>query len=219
MCTAQDVDVLTRTMPEVTRSRIRQLTVALGFASVVVVIDQLTKRWALDRLIPGRCSDGPDNCIDLFLGLRLHLIFNPGAAFSTGAGLGPVFGVLAFVMTVVLIWIAGTRQDRLSPVLFGAIAGGAAGNLIDRITRAEDGFLSGKVVDFVDLQWWPVFNFADAAVVTGVVMLLATSVVESRAEAKLIAAQEADAEVACGSKPGSSSVPGPSTESTDDPTG
>ena len=39
--------------------------------------------------------------------------------------------------------------------------GGALGNLIDRAFREGDGFLGGAVVDFIDLQWWPVFNVAD----------------------------------------------------------
>ena len=43
--------------------------------------------------------------------------------------------------------------------------GGVLGNVIDRIARTGDGFLGGKVVDFIDLQWWPIFNFADVALV------------------------------------------------------
>ena len=49
------------------------------------------------------------------------------------------------------------------------------GNLIDRVTRAEDGPLSGGVVDFVDLGWWPVLNVADAAIVIGVLIAMALS--------------------------------------------
>jgi len=49
------------------------------------------------------------------------------------------------------------------------------GNLSDRLLRAGDGFLGGAVVDFVDLQWWPVFNVADAAVVVGGLMLVLDS--------------------------------------------
>ena len=44
----------------------------------------------------------------------------------------------------------------------GLVLGGALGNLLDRLFREGDGFLGGAVVDFVDLQWWPVFNVADA---------------------------------------------------------
>jgi len=57
-------------------------------------------------------------------------------------------------------------------VLFGAIAGGAIGNVIDRIFRAKDGFMSGGVIDFIDFQWWPIFNVADIAVVCGAMGLM-----------------------------------------------
>jgi signal peptidase II len=59
-------------------------------------------------------------------------------------------------------------------VAIGLVAGGALGNLIDRAFRAGDGFLGGGVVDFIDLQWWPVFNLADAAIVLGALLLFGT---------------------------------------------
>jgi len=54
----------------------------------------------------------------------------------------------------------------------GAVVGGAVGNLVDRLFRADDGLLSGAVVDMVDLQWWPVFNLADAVIVVGGVVVV-----------------------------------------------
>lgn len=165
MRATQDVDVLSR-------RRFGGLRWALPAVLTVAVVDQLTKRWALDRLIPGSC-DTPDACIDLVAGARLHLVFNTGAAFARGQGFGEVLGVLVGAITVALLIAAARRVDRLGPILLGLVAGGAIGNLIDRVTRAEDGFLSGAVVDFVDLGWWPVFNVADAAVVCGVVGFVA----------------------------------------------
>lgn len=147
-------------------------------AASVVLIDQITKIWAGRRLVAGPCRAGGDECIDLFLGLRLHLVYNRGAAFSTGTGLGPVFGLIALVMTVVLLTVAARRLDRWSPILLGLIAGGAVGNVIDRIFRAKDGLLSGAVIDFIDVQWWPVFNVADSAVVVGVILYVAYSLLE-----------------------------------------
>ncbi len=47
------------------------------------------------------------------------------------------------------------------------ILGGALGNLGDRIFRADDGVLSGAVVDFIDVTWYAVFNLADVFVVCG----------------------------------------------------
>lgn len=148
----------------------RALTTALVVALVVVVLDQLTKQWAVGRLEEGPCS--PETCIDVVGSLRFHLHFNPGASFSTGAGFGRLFGVIAIVMTGVLLRMAASATDRLTPLLFGAIAGGAFGNLVDRLFRANDGILSGEVIDFIDLQWWPIFNIADAAIVLGVISVI-----------------------------------------------
>ncbi len=172
----QDVDVLSGGRPGSggpTPGRpLGGLMWALPVAIVVAIADQVTKRWALDRLIPGSC-DTPDACIDLVAGIRFHLAFNTGAAFNRGEGFGPVLGVLVSIITVALLVAAARRRDRLGPALLGLIAGGAVGNLIDRATRAEDGFLSGAVVDFIDFGWWPIFNLADAAVVSGVIGFVA----------------------------------------------
>jgi signal peptidase II len=54
------------------------------------------------------------------------------------------------------------------------VCGGAAGNVVDRLFRG-DGWLHGAVVDFIDLQWWPVFNIADAAITVGAVLLLVST--------------------------------------------
>ncbi len=163
---AQDVDVLSRRPGGLGGLR-WAVPVALG----LVVVDQLTKRWALDRLSPGPCLE-PDDCIDLIAGARLRLVFNTGAAFTSGTDWGPILAVLAAVITVVLLVLAWLRPDRLGACLLGVVAGGAVGNLIDRVTRAEDGPLSGAVIDFVDLGWWPVFNVADSAIVCGVTALI-----------------------------------------------
>ncbi|MEZ5406725.1 MAG: signal peptidase II [Acidimicrobiales bacterium] len=144
-------------------------------ALVTIGIDRATKVWAERRLVAGPCRPGGNECIDLVGSLRFHLIYNPGAAFSKGLGIGPLFGVVAAVMAVVLLRLAATSTDRVRVVLFGLIAGGAVGNLIDRVVRAESGLLSGSVVDFIDLQWWPVFNVADAAVVCGVIAFVIRS--------------------------------------------
>ncbi|MGE3835269.1 MAG: signal peptidase II, partial [Acidimicrobiia bacterium] len=52
----------------------------------------------------------------------------------------------------------------------------AVGNLLDRLLReGHGGLLGGAVVDFVDLQWWPVFNLADVAITFGAVLLALTA--------------------------------------------
>lgn len=170
---AQDPDVLSDPPPsEPASGAARALRWSVPVAALVVIVDQLTKRWALSTLDPGPCSQ-PDACIDLIGGARFHLVFNTGAAFTRGAGYGPVIAVLVFVMIGVLLYLSTRRTDRFGIILFGAVAGGAIGNLLDRVFRADDGFLSGAVIDFIDLRWWPVFNVADSAVVVGIIGIIA----------------------------------------------
>ncbi len=143
-------------------------------AALVVALDQVTKQWAVSRLTEGPCT--PASCIEVFWTLRFHLHFNRGASFSTGQGLGPWFGVLALLMSVYLIRQAVKDPSLRITLLFGGLAGGAVGNLADRLFRAEDGLLSGAVIDFIDFQWWPIFNIADMAIVGGVISLIVLSV-------------------------------------------
>lgn len=149
------------------RSR-RHNLVLLGVAAFVVAVDQLTKWWALEAL--------HDQDIDLFWTLRLHLVHNTGAAFGLGQGLEVVIATVALLFVIVVAWASwGGRRLSLPPVLLGMILGGAIGNLADRAVRAGDGFLGGAVVDFIDLQWWPVFNAADSAIVVAGVILVLTA--------------------------------------------
>lgn len=138
----------------------------LVLAGIVLALDQVTKTWALRAL-------ADSNTIDLALGARFSLYFNPGAAFSTGTALGPVFGVAAVVVSIWLVTFAHKHRSRGVSVISGLIIGGALGNVIDRLFRRGDGgFLGGYVVDFVDLGWWPVFNVADMGIVVGVISMM-----------------------------------------------
>jgi len=148
----------------------RRWAMVIGVALAVILADQLTKRWALDRLSGGEM-------IDLIGSLRFRLAFNTGMAFSKGSGSGSLIGVLALGIVAVLAFVARRVQSRVQLVLIGIVMGGALGNIVDRLTRVGEvgstatGFMSGAVVDFIDLQWWPVFNIADAAVVCGGIAL------------------------------------------------
>ena len=171
---SQDVNV--RQHPQVeehsfSRQRLRE---ALLLIVAIIGIDQFTKWLALNNLERGNCSvEGA--CIDLFWTLRLNLVFNPGASFSTGTGLGPLIGAVSFVMAAFMIWLSARTPETLQRRIYATIAGGALGNGLDRLFRADDGFLSGKVIDFIDLQWWPVFNIADIAIVTSVCLAITLS--------------------------------------------
>ena len=84
------------------------------------------------------------------------------------------FGVLYAVVAVLLVSV-GRSSSRWYPLAVGLVIGGAVGNVIDRLFRG-DGGLHGAVVDFIDLQWWPIFNVADMAVVIGGGLLLVSAV-------------------------------------------
>ena len=137
-----------------------------GVAAAVLAIDQLTKWWAVETLAT--------RTIDVVWTLRLHLTVNHGSAFSLAEGRGAVISLLALVVVAVLLRSGRYATHPGTAVAIGLVAGGAVGNLMDRAFRAGDGFLGGGVIDFVDLQWWPVFNVADAAIVVGAVTLFAS---------------------------------------------
>jgi signal peptidase II len=122
-------------------------------------------------------SDG--RTIDLVWTLRFNLVFNSGMAFSQGQGLGRMIGLLA-IGVVVWLWFSLRKStSRLSVIGTSMLIGGALGNVVDRMFRGEK-WLAGAVVDFIDLQWFPVFNIADSAVTVGAALLIFASVATSR---------------------------------------
>ena len=146
--------------------QIRKSLVAVILATLL--LDQLTKWLALERL-------GNGKVVELFWTLQMRLVRNAGVSFGKGDGLGQLIAVVVFVVIVVLVKVAVNSKDRRTSVLYGLIIGGALGNLTDRVFRKSDGFLKGEVVDFIDFQWWPVFNIADSAICVGAVLLIIDS--------------------------------------------
>ena len=142
---------------------LRRLRGALLIAAIVVLIDQLTKHWAVNAL-----ADGD---IDLVGSLRFNLAFNTGMAFSRGTGIGPVIGIVALFVVVGLLISVGRQSSPLYTPAVGLIIGGALGNIVDRLFRSP-GWFRGGVVDFIDVQWWPIFNVADICVTAGGALLL-----------------------------------------------
>lgn len=131
---------------------------------VLVGVDQLTKSWAVSALDNGRT-------IDIVWTLRFALGFNSGIAFSQAQGLGPVVGVIALVAVVFLVRYMMRATHPLMAYGLAGILAGAIGNIADRLFRG-DGLLHGKVVDFIDLQWFPVFNVADSCITIGAIVLM-----------------------------------------------
>jgi signal peptidase II len=159
---------------------------------VVLVFDQLTKIWAVDRLRGG-------DVIDLFWTARFNLVYNEGAAFSVGSQFTIFISIAAIVISVGVIAFSRRVHEPRVLVAMGLVLGGALGNLIDRIVRDGNGFLRGAVVDFIDFQWWPVFNIADIAIVCGGILLV--FLVSDRSEKAKTAASES-----VQSNPGADSV-------------
>ncbi|MFV0307944.1 MAG: signal peptidase II [Desertimonas sp.] len=162
----------------------------LAIAAVVLLLDQLTKHWAVNALADG-------HVIDVVGSLRFNLAFNRGMAFSRGTGLGPVIGIVALIVVVVLLVSIGRATSRWYPLAVGLIIGGALGNITDRLLRGE-GWLRGGVVDFIDVQWWPIFNVADVGVTVGGALLLLTSLREPSREASAPSGDVATGDVATG---------------------
>ncbi len=130
----------------------------------VVVLDQITKWWAVRNL-----ADGPVDLIGTTVQFRLTR--NAGGAFSILRGATPLLAVVALVLAVLLVRAVRRSSDPLVQLGLALVLGGAVGNLVDRFTRSP-GFLRGEVVDFVAVWRWPVFNVADSAVTIGAVVLV-----------------------------------------------
>jgi signal peptidase II len=132
-------------------------------AAATVAADQATKAWALARLEPGERVDVLGEILGFWLAR------NPGGIFGILPGATAAFTLLtAVIVVLVVVWAVRSREF---PALFGIVIGGGLGNLADRLIRGE-GTLSGRVVDFIDLSFWPTFNLADAAISIGVLLLI-----------------------------------------------
>ena len=152
-------------LQETRRAGALSLYVALLItAAVIVVVDQITKSLALEKL-----ADGPIDVIEGVLTLRLT--FNPGGAFGILQGVPNFFLIATAVIVVFILYWARTMQSTAWAIPLGLVLGGGLGNLADRVFRDTD----GQVVDFVDIQVLPLFNVADSAITIGVLALLVMS--------------------------------------------
>ena len=154
--------------------------IGLATAALALGLDQVTKQIAL-----GSLTLGVGLPITPFFTVRLG--FNEGVSFGMFAdwfsGRPLVLAAITTGITVLLaVWLWRTRKPPQALAL-GAILGGALSNVVDRLRI-------GAVVDYLDFHaWghhWPAFNFADAAIVCGVAILVLGEIVgrpgESRRE-------------------------------------
>jgi signal peptidase II len=129
----------------------------------VVVLDQLTKWWAV--------RDVADDPVRLFGDVGFVVVRNTGSAFSLFQAFTPLLAVVAVVVAVVLVRTVRRTHDTLMVIGLSLVLGGALGNLIDRLSRSP-GFLRGAVVDFVHVGEFPTFNVADSAITVGVALIV-----------------------------------------------
>ena len=134
---------------------------ALAVCGAIVLVDQTSKAIVVASLAPHQRES-------LVLGVDLANVPNQGLAFGIGSGQGFVLAVTIAALTLVLAWFA---TDPGRPGLWlgaGLLAGGALGNLADRVR--ED-----AVTDFIDPPLWPAFNLADVAITLGAIALILVS--------------------------------------------
>jgi signal peptidase II len=143
------------------------------WASIATFLsDQASKLWLF--FVADIARTQPIRVTPFF---ELILVWNRGISYGLfqqhselGRWLLIVFSLIAAVGLSIWAWRSG---ERLLALALGLIAGGALGNVVDRL-------LYGAVLDFAHLFWggfsWYVFNIADAAIVAGVALLLYDSV-------------------------------------------
>jgi len=128
----------------------------LGFASIVVIIDRLSKNWILEHF-----SIGDSHRITSFF--YLTLVNNTGSAFGfLQRHNGLLLGISCSIL-LGLLFSAWSLCDQGGQWAFWGLAliiGGAIGNMIDR-------WAYGLVIDFLDFRVWPVFNLADSSICVG----------------------------------------------------
>lgn len=140
-----------------------------GFMVAVIItvaaVDQVVKQLMLSWLTPGV----PVPLIgDWF---RLLLLFNPGAAFSMGQNSTWIFTTIQLAFVVVVLLFAPKVTDGWQALGLALLAGGALGNLGDRLFR-DPGFWFGHVVDYISVGNFAVFNIADASITVGVIVFI-----------------------------------------------
>ena len=126
---------------------------------LVLIADQVVKHVVENDIVLGEEVDvvGP---------LKLTLSHNDGVAFGLAGGGGVVLVAITMIALAVVVYLFSRQPARpWMWVATGLLAGGAFGNLIDRIRI-------GSVTDFIELPHWPPFNLADCAITVGVLLLV-----------------------------------------------
>lgn len=133
-------------------------------AALVLIADQASKSFVMQHLAPD------ESVVAIPHTLWWTFVENTHGAFGLFGNSAALLIVMAIVVLGVF-WVAfreAARDSLVVRVAFGAIVGGAIGNILDRVHYHY-------VVDFIDLRWWPVFNVADSCICVGVAVLVIAS--------------------------------------------
>jgi signal peptidase II len=136
----------------------RAWLLAGALCGAVLVLDQAIKAVVEGELVPGEQ-------VDLLGPLGLTLAHNQGVAFGLAGG--SVVPLIAFaVLALAFVGFLLARNSTVPGiwVAVGLVAGGALGNLVDRLR-------AGEVTDYIEIGSWPPFNLADVAITVGVAAL------------------------------------------------
>ena len=133
----------------------RFLSLFVFITLIIIAIDQFLK-YLVNEFNP--------NYILSFL--TIHSVQNTGAGFGILQGQTLFLAIISLIVAfLVIFYYKKIPQEKVTQVLFALFLGGVIGNLVDRLFR-------GYVIDFIDFNFWPAFNIADAAITISVIGLI-----------------------------------------------
>ena len=140
-----------------------------GCAVIIFLVDRITKLYVMYNLPQGKSLPQLGGMFDF------TYIQNSGAAFSIMSGKSIILIIISIVIIIAIcIYYLSNRLTTIALTAASSlIIGGAAGNLCDRL-------LYGRVIDFIDFRFWPIFNIADMAICAGACIFVFLIYVESK---------------------------------------
>jgi len=146
-----------------------------AIVGIVLALDQVSKSWVVAHMGLGESREVASWLAPIF---SLTYVTNTGIVFGLFQGMGDILLVVALIAVgaIFLYYRHLPPGPTVLHIALGLQLGGALGNLVDRLTR-------GAVVDFIDLNFWPlhhwpIFNVADSCIVAGVALLLLVMLTE-----------------------------------------
>ena len=135
----------------------------IGFTIFIILFDQASKFYVQHNMDIGES-------IPIIKGIfHITYIENPHTAFGLFK-YQTMFFVIAVLISIILAILIYKKiifkKDSFMYIPLSLVLGGAVGNLIDRAR------IDGRVIDFIDFRIWPIFNFADTAIICGILILL-----------------------------------------------